>query len=296
MFKKDTVERHLENGLHHLQEGEILKAKDSYIHALTIDPDNITALNNLSQIHAMLNEREKAKGYGEILLDECNRRLQGEKSERLLILKANALVALERPDEANDVFDEILKINPKHTLSLFQKASYMEIKDEPEESLKLIEEILKSESHNVQALLLRGRLMTKLNRFDEAEEMFDTVFRIDPKNKTAMNLKSKLIKEKNSTTIAPHDFMLKGLEAWEREELKASLNYFDKALSLDDGYGEIWYIRGELLIRMGQISNAIISFKKAFEIDPNSGGIVKKKEFFRLLNAMKRVNAILGLE
>lgn len=296
MFKKDMLEKHLKNGFDHLQAGEISEAKDSYIHALTLDPDNITALNNLSQIHAMLNEKEKAKGYGEILLEECERKLKCEKSERLLILKANALVALERQNEANDVFDEILKINPKNTLSLFQKASYMELKNKPEESLKLIEKILEDEEYNIQALLLKGRLLTQMDRFDEAEEIFNLVFMIDPKNKTAMNLKSKMIKEKNNTAIAPHDFMLKGIEAWEREDFRASLNYFDKAVNLDDTYDEIWYIRGELLIRMGQISNAIDSFKKAFEINPESGGIVKKKEFFRLLNAMKRVNTILGLE
>ena len=32
--------------------------------------------------------------------------------------------------------------------------------------------------------------------------------------------------------------------------------------------------------------------KKAFEINPTSGGIVKHKELFRLLNGMKKINTV----
>ena len=97
-------------------------------------------------------------------------------------------------------------------------------------------------------------------------------------------------------SICAHDLMLEALEFWEMEDFKKAYNFFEKALDMDSNFDEIWYCRGELLIRMGRINDAINSFNKAFEINPESGGIVRKKELFKLLNKMKRINTLLGYE
>ena len=296
MFKRKDIGHYLKEGHTHLRKGELLKAKESYINGLSIDPANITILNNLSQIHKIFHEEKKAMGYSEILLEECNRRLDWEKTEQVLLLKSNALITLGREDEAMEVFDEILKINPKNMVVLFQKAQYLEVRGEYEEAVGCLDVILGDEEYNISALLSKGRNLTSLSRFADAEKHINLVFKIDPKNMAAMNLKAKLIKKKNNSTISPHDFMLRAMNAWEMEEFKESLAYFDKAIDLDSGYDEIWYVRGELLIRMGQLSDAIDSFRKAFEINPESGGIKKKREFFMLLNGMRRLNIILGFE
>ena len=47
---------------------------------------------------------------------------------------------------------------------------------------------------------------------------------------------------------------------------------------------------------MGKIADAIASFKKAFELNSLSGGISKKKEFFKMLNVMLKINRLLGYE
>ena len=296
MFKKNAIDTHLKDARKHLKSGEILKARDSYLKVLSMNPDNITALNNLSQIYSILNEPGKAQGYSEILLEKCDERLEKEKSEKNLMLKSNALISLKRFDEADEVIDEILKINPENIVSLFQKSHHHESENRLNDALECIDEILKIEKYDIAANLSKARILIKLKEYGNAEKHLGLVFKIDPKNKAAMNLKSRLIKEKNNTTISAHDFMIKALDFWEMEDFKKSLAYFDKAIDLDSGYDEIWYLRGELLIRMCQITNAINSFKTAFKLNPESGGIVKKKEFFRFLNTLKRVNTILGYE
>ena len=90
--------------------------------------------------------------------------------------------------------------------------------------------------------------------------------------------------------------MLKAVESFEMENFKASKDYFRKALDMNPEYDEIWFAQGELFIRTGYINDAIDSFKKAFEINPTSGGIVKHEEFFKMLNHMKKVNTFLGYE
>lgn len=296
MFRKDSVEECLKEGHECLKKRDVMNAKDAYLKALSIDPDNTTALNNLSQIYAMLSDVDKSRGYSEILLLKCDEKLKKAKSEKILMLKSNAQIALESYDEANETFDEILKINPKNIITLFQKSQYHESKNQIGEALRYVDAVLKINEHDLPANLSKARLLTKLEEYDEANEHLSLVFKIDPKNKAAMNLKAKLIKEKNNTTISAHDFMIKAMNFWEMEEFDKSLAYFDKALDLDSSHDEIWYLRGELLIRMGQIANAISSFKTAFKLNPESGGIVKKREFFRLLNAMKKLNTILGFE
>lgn len=292
MFKQENAEKELKEGHQHLQKGEIIEAKESYLRVLRLEPDNLTAINNLSQIYCLLHDDAKSKGYSEILLEECNRK---DPTEEVLILKSNALITLKRNEEANEVFDEILKINPKHPTILHQKSNYLELEGMLEESLACIERLLETDG-SLPAIISKARILVKLKRYDEAEKVFKFIFEIDSKNRTAMNLKSKMIKEKNGTTISPHDFMINAVDAWQREELEIALAYFDKAINLGDGHDEIWYLRGELLIRMGRISDAIDSFERAFEINPTSGGIEKRKEMFRFLNVLKKINNLLGFE
>ena len=55
---------------------------------------------------------------------------------------------------------------------------------------------------------------------------------------------------------------------------------FKKALDMNSNFDEIWFAQGELFVRTGKIGDAIDSFKKAFAINPKSGGIEKKKDSF----------------
>ena len=296
MLNKNKLEKYMDKADAQLQKGNLIEAKENYLKALSIEPDNVIILNNLSHIYKILNDDAKSIGYAEILLEECNKQLLDDENEILLTLKSNSLMQLGKEKEAEEIFEKLLKINPKNIRALFHKAQILESNHSYPEVLTCLDRILEEDEYNIAALLAKGRNLTKLKEYGEGEKYFNIVFEIEPKNKAAINLKSKLLKEKNNSTISPHDLMLKAIEFWEMEEFKKSLAYFDKALDLDDAYDEIWYARGELLIRMGRINDAINSFKKAFEINPKSGGIVKKKEFFKLLNAMKKINTILGYE
>ena len=109
-------------------------------------------------------------------------------------------------------------------------------------------------------------------------------------------MKSQLIKKQHGYALTSHDLMLKAIESWDRNDLKSAEKYFKKALDIDSSHDEIWFAQGELFIRMGKIADAIASFKKAFELNSISGGISKKKEFFKMLNVMLKINRLLGYE
>ncbi len=296
MFKKSKLDKAIEKGHKYLQKGEYINAKNMYLKALAHDPDNVTVLNNLAQLHSILGDTSKSRGYNEILLEKCNQILHYQKTEEILIFKANALLSLKREEDAIKAADELLKINPNNLIGLFHKSHYHEKNNEPLKALKYLDKILKENQYNIIALLSKGRNLVELNRFDEAEKCYNLVFEMDSKNKAAINLKSQLLKKKDNLTLTSHDFMLKAVESFEMENFKASEDYFKKALDMNSNFDEIWFAQGELFVRTGKIGDAIDSFKKAFAINPKSGGIEKKKEFFKMLKNMKRINAFLGFE
>jgi tetratricopeptide (TPR) repeat protein len=296
MFRRNSQEKTIEKAEKYFNKGQMYKARNMYLKALAQDPNNIKILNNLAFIYHVLGDYEKSRGYNEILLKECDERLKHEKDKETLILKIPALVCLNRTEETIGVIDEILKIDSEDLNAIFQKAHYLEQNSRHEEALDCLEKILKKHPYHIATLLSKGRNLVELERFEEAEKCYNLVFEIEPKNKTAINLKSKLLKKKYNVTLTSHDMMLKAVESFEMENFKASKDYFKKALDMSPEYDEIWFAQGELFIRTGYINDAIESFKRAFEINPTSGGIVKHKEFFRLLDRMKKINTFLGLE
>lgn len=296
MFKKDSIEILLKKADKFLEESNYGEAKRTYLKCLAIEPENLNALNNLAQLYNMFGDDTKAKGYNEILLEECNKRLQHKQSETLLMLKTNALISLKRNDELNETLDELLEIDPKNIIGLFQKAHYLEITGHNEKAIEYLDRVLEDEPYNIAGLLSKGRNLVKLNDFEKAEDCYNLVLQIDTKNVTAINLKSELLKKKLDESVTPHDFMQKAIDCWEMKDFESSANFFKKAINLNPNYDEIWFAQGELFIRMGRINDAINSFKEAFKLNPNSGGIVKHEEFFKLLNRMKWINTVLGYE
>jgi tetratricopeptide (TPR) repeat protein len=296
MFRRNSFEKTVGKAEKYFKKGQLIKSKNMYLRALAQQPDNIGILNNLAFIYHLLGDNEKSMGYNEILLKECDEALKHEPNKNALILKIPALTHLERTDEVMDVIDEILKIDPEDPNALFQKSYYLEKKNSNLEALDCLEKILKKYPHHIGALLSKGRNLAELNRLEEAEKCYNLVFEIEPKNKTAINLKSQLLKKKYGITLTSHDMMLKAVESFEMENFKASKDYFKKALDMNPEYDEIWFAQGELFVRTGYIGDAIASFKKAFEINPTSGGIVEQDEFFKLLDRMKKINAFLGFE
>lgn len=296
MLGKDPVSKMFKKAEKYLENEEYMEAKDAYLKCLALEPDNLNALNNLAQLYNMLGENRKAEGYNEMLLKECDRQLQFQQDETLLILKINALISLHRLEELDEPLDELLKVNPKNIVGLFHKAHYLEIAAHNEEAVEYLDRILEEMPYNIAGLLSKGRNLVEMNEFDRAEECYNLVFKIETKNVTALHLKSKMLKKKLEISVTPHDFMKRALDCWEMEDFESSARFFKKALDLNPHYDEIWFAQGELFIRMGRIGDAISSFEEAFKLNPNSGGIEKHEKFFRMLNRMRWVNEVLGYE
>lgn len=296
MFDKNPIAKMFKKAEKCLENKEYMKAKNIYLKCIALDPDNLNALNNLAQLSNMLGDNLKAEGYNERLLEECDKQLQCQKNETLLILKINALISLDRIGELKEPLNELLEVNPKNIAGLFHKAHLMEISNQNKKAVEYLDRILEEMPYNIAGLLSKGRNLVELNEFSRAEECYNLVFKIETRNVTAIRLKSKLIKKKFGTSITAHDFMKNAIECWELENFESSQHFFKKAIELNPNYDEIWFAQGELFIRMGRIRDAIASFEEAFKLNPNSGGIEKHEKFFKMLNRMRWINEVLGYE
>lgn len=296
MFDKNPAKKMFKKAEQCLENNEYIEAKNLYLKCLALEPDNLNALNNLAQIYGMIGEDKKSEGYNELLLEECNKQMKTDKNETVLLLKTNALISLGRIGEFNETLDELLEVNPKNIIGLLHKAHYFEVRNQNEKAIEYLDRILNDDPFNIGCLLSKGRNLVELNEFDKAEEYYDLVFKIETKNITATHLKSRLLQKKLDMEITPHDYMEKAIDYWETGDFESSAQFFKKAIDLNPDYDEIWFAQGELFIRMGRINDAINSFKEAFKLNPNSGGIVKHEEFFKLLHRMKWINKVLGYE
>ena len=296
MFRKSDIEKNITRGNISLKKGYITNARDNYLKALAIEPNNIEVLNNLALTYLMLNEEDKAKGYYELLLKECDRQLEIETTTTILSLKANALIFLNRTREANDVESEILKIEPDNIVALIQKSQYYELNNDYKKALTYIDKILTINEEDISTLLSKGRILFNLGEFKKAEQYYNKVLEKENKNIAALHLKSELIKTKTNCRETPHDLTIRALNCWEREDFENALKLMNKALKIDARYDEIHFIQAELYIRTGQINNAIKSFERAFEINPTSGGIKNQKKLFKFLFILKKFNKFMGLE
>ena len=296
MFGKNDIEKNIRKGNISLKRGFITNARDYYLKALAIEPNNIEVLNNLALAYLMLNEENKAKGYYELLLKECNKQLEIETTPTILGLKANALIFLNQRMEANDVESEILKIEPDNIIALIQKSQYYELNNDYENALTYIDRILTINEEDIPTLLSKGRVLFNLGEFEKAELYYNKVLEKENKNIPALHLKSELIKAKTNCSETPHDLTILALNCWEKEDFENALKLMNKALKIDDRYDEIHFIQAELYIHTSQINKAIKSFEKAFEINPTSGGIKNQKKLFKFLFRLKKINKFIRLE
>ena len=296
MFFKNNYEKTLKKAEKCLKKKDFIKAKENYIKCLSIRTNDIIVLNNLAQLYNILGDKRKSDGYNEILINECNKKLKTDKNKNILTLKINALTSLKRFEELKYTIDELLTLDPEDLYGLYQKSQILEKNKKHKKALNYLNKILDKHPQHISTLLAKGRNHVELNEFDKAEECYNYVLMIETKNKAAINLKSEMLKKKNNITLTPHDFMLKAIESFEREDFKSSLDFYQKALKMNPEYDEIWFAQGELLIRVGFIEAAIASFKNAFLINPKSGGIEKHDEFFKMLNRMKKINKLLGFK
>lgn len=95
--------------------------------------------------------------------------------DRKMEQRAASLARLGRPEEAVDIYLQLLYKNPSNSNIYFRVSNLMPGKDYAPTLLQILDDILKSQSKNTRLAAERGRLLVLLDRKQEAIESWDAL-------------------------------------------------------------------------------------------------------------------------
>lgn len=136
----------------------------------------------------------EAGNYKEAL-KVCNRILKAHPTcEEALLMKAECLFHLVKPDQALECLKTLLEINPNSDQAHFQFATIMFAARELKTALNAVNESLKIDKNNFDSLILKAQILYQLNN-DSYKSWIEKARKIDAK-RTKNFMKRYWIKEK----------------------------------------------------------------------------------------------------
>jgi tetratricopeptide (TPR) repeat protein len=283
--------------------GKIDEAWECYDQVLSIDPDNLYALNDKGNL---LNNLGR---YNEAL--ECfNKALSIDPTYvSALLNKGNSLSCLNKHSEAINLYDQVLKLEPNNFNALnnkgysllllkhiqkSQKYLYMALKIESEnilvlfnigllymekedylEALKWFDKLLKIKPDHVNGLLKKGYVLYRIGKEEEGFSIFKQILDLDPNNLDALNDKG--------------IYLMKYYK--DKLDLEEALECFDKALSIKQDDINTIINKGITYNLLGKYHESIECFDKVLKKLPNDIRILLFKAE-TLLDTMKYNEAI----
>lgn len=297
MENKSNIEEILKEGYAHLGNGEINEAIETYLRGLKDNPDNISLVNNLAQTYAMVGDKRSSRHYHLKLIEIIG----SDSSQEMLMLKANSLLSINNLTEALEVFEKVISKNPQNTQALFQISSIYSEKEEYSKSNRYLNMILDYDPDNVLALIRKGVNYLNEENYDNALLYYDRALEISPRHERVIRLKGELLKQigdgdqldahiRKTLKVkpdSPYTLMLKAMQCANEDKEKKAIDLFNRAIAIDPEFDEAYFNKAGFLMLKKRFDEAIDCYRQAFEINPESGGIVDKEGLFELLNQMK---------
>ena len=259
-------------GLIYMEEKKLEEAKEYFNKSLKINPKFIKAKIALNRVDDSKNQTNEI-----INLIEESKEIE---DENLLLIKGNILFEKEMFDEAKNIYQKLLKINPineeallgiadclyklnkkdeafikynevlninkSNQNALFNKSLIILEKGNIEESLKLIDEALKIKS-NINILIQKGICLLKLEKYEEAILIFNEALNLDQKNIKA--------------------YIGKGQALFAFNKINESIEEYDKALNIEPNNINAIFSKANSLMRNNDLEEALKLYKKGMELN-----------------------------
>jgi tetratricopeptide (TPR) repeat protein len=273
-------------------QAEVLKAKGkldealvAYDEAIALHPENVVAKNGRAEVL-------KAKGKMDDALAAFNKviALYPEnivaKNGRAEVLKAKG-----RLDEALVAFNEVIALHPENIVAKTGRAEVLKAQGKLDEALAAFNKVIALHPESVIAKTGRAEVLKAQGKLDEALAAYNEAVVLHPENNVAKRGRAELLKAKGQLEDAlaaynliialyPEDVVARN----GRSYVLAALERYAEALeslpsetptTLQDWIG--YHIRGMILLRMGNISEAIRIFEQGVQNNPWS----LNNEYFR---------------
>jgi len=187
-------------------------------------------------------------------------------------------------DVAQDLYNQVLKINPNNVNALNNIGLLFQNKRDYKKANNYFEKPIEIDPNFIKAHNNLGVTFKLLGENEKAKSCYEKTLEIDPNNSIAINNLGNAFKElgEHQNAISCYEKAIKinpnyidayinlGTIFLELEEIKKSINYFEKAIEIDPNFIKAQNNLGLAFFELGEIEKAKSCYEKALEIDPNN--------------------------
>jgi tetratricopeptide (TPR) repeat protein len=232
----------------HDNRGNALRMLGRYVEALAAYDRAIALAPGFAEAHDNRGVAlEDLKRYPEALAAHEQALALRPNSARALYNRAAVLLRLKRPREALESADRALALQPNFPEALNNRGVALIKLHHPEAALAAFDRALALKPDYHQAARNRGMALVELHRPDEALAACEQLFAEDL---TALQVRAAALIELNRPDEAVDDL--------------------DRALPDDDDPAAAWTLRGHALHKLGRFEDALASYHKALQLDPDN--------------------------
>lgn len=253
-----------------------------YAEALQLDPANAEILRARGMFY--LGEKK----FDEALADidkaiELNPEDSDAHEARGVIL-----FLLNRNADALKSFDRVIELQPKSAMAYTHRARIYAIDNKSDEAMQQLDKAIELEPRLPTAYLLRARLFSQKGDADKAMSDADEALRLAPEDPQARQLRAMLLAGSGKIGDAIGDLRQlvqsdpKNLElqmqlalfyAADKQRQKA-IDAFSEVLKQDPDNQMAFRHRGDALLGMGKLKEAIADYESALKLDENDSGVL----------------------
>jgi protein O-GlcNAc transferase len=257
--------------------GDEAAAERCYRDILATEPAQFDALHGLSLLEAQRGRYEEA-----LSLIERALKLESQSVEANATY-GNVLQALNRPVEALEVWNGILRSQPDLALALYNRGNVLQQLNRQAEALDDYDRVLTLMPENAPALYNRGCVLQQSRRYEEALACFDQMLVLMPGNEFAMHNRGAALLGLNRfhEALASFDRVLagtpedvealtnRGVALYELKRWNDALRCHEQAVALRPEYAEAWSNRANVLLELKRVDEALESWDRALAIKPD---------------------------
>jgi protein O-GlcNAc transferase len=257
--KSNQAGKLINEGVDFHSRGNFEEAIKLYLRALAIDPQNLTALSNLSVAY---NDTGK-------------------------------------PNEALSYLDKAIALNPDFADAYYNKGIILKATKNPKEAIVCFKKAIDLNYPSIDVYYNLGLCLRDAGLYKEAIDLFNKVIRDYPKDVNLYNnlgnvynragkLKEALETYLQAVEIEPNNVNLLcnlGATIADLGEIKQGIKYLERAAKLSPKSSEIFYNLGSAYMDEKEIKKSITAFKTALKLNPNFASGVYNNLFaaYRLL-------------
>lgn len=293
----DDSKAFIELGEIYALRGFFENALESYQRAATLDKENIQINMEIAELYFKLNMPEKALLEYEALQDkqpanikmnlrlaqvyQTNRMFQkavellshlledNAKNAEILFELGKTYLYLKERDTAQEYFEKVLKIDPKHIRAQVE-LSVLEAKIDPQKAIQTLKQMIQR-SPTRDSFVYLSRVYIENNMIDQAVAEFKVLTKTYPESAPTWAELGKLY-----TVLS---------KAYDDPKIRQSgLDALNKSVSLDDNYSLAYFYLGESYHLSDNLDASLVNLKKAYQLDPQN---IEIKEFLNSVENQK---------